>query len=132
MMTQFRIGGGQVLAANDEMELLAGIESAIDFCLAEGNVFAIFDWKSDYCQIFLDPGGGLHAESTYGDLVAHAGFKERPADWPWHSGTYLPPEWHARAKMVAEAMTRAFIDGGKIRFPAELEVQIARGGIRRS
>ena len=127
-MSRFTIGSGQRLEAADEMTLLAGIEAALDFCLASGNVFAIFDHQSDFCQIALDPEGNLHLETTFGEFASHAGFHEQAEEWPWHSGNFLPSFWHARAKMVASAMTRAFIDAGNMTFPAVVMVEILPTG----
>ena len=123
-MTTFGIGADQTLAAADEMRLLTGLEAAIDFCLARGNVFAIFDWQDEFCQLLLDPDHDMHVESSFGDLAQHAGFTDQVDGYPWLWGSRLPAQWHARAKMAAGAMTRAFIEAGKIDFPTELSVTI--------
>ena len=127
-MHNFTIGSAQQLEAADEIALLTGIEAALDFCLDAGNVFAIFDWKNDFCQIYLDAYHDMHLETTYGELAKHAGFHESVEQWPSHSGNFLPASWHARAKMVAGAMTRAFIDAGNMSFPATISVQILPTG----
>ena len=60
----------------------------------------------------------------YGDLAKTAGFRNTVTDWPEHLGAMLPASWHARAKMVAEAITRAFVDACGLSFPAQLVVDI--------
>lgn len=123
-VSSFSIGGGQLLAAEDNISLLAGVEAVVDFCLAEGSVLAVFTWNDSFCQVHVDSDNDMHVESSFGSLAKHAGLSEPVEGYAWLSGNRLPSDWPARAKMTAGAITRAFIHAGGMTFPAELSVVI--------
>ena len=123
MTDPITIGTGQGHLVGDESQLLACLEQGLDLCLATGEAFAVFDWQGEFCQAAVDSDGDMHVESSFGELVKHAGFNKPVIEISWLWGNRLPSEWHARAKMAAGAMTRAFITGG-MTFPAELSITI--------
>lgn len=120
----FAIGRTHELVISNEAELLMTIESATQFCLDNGDVFAVFTHSWHMCQLMLTPSHDMMIESNMGWLSRHAGFHEDVPEWPEHMGNRLPAHWHSRARMVAGAMSRAFIDAAELEFPAELQIQI--------
>ena len=125
-MTEIGFGADQRLVAGDGLALLTGIEQVIDFCLEAGDVFAVFDWRGEFCQLAIDADSDMHVESSLGDLVRHAGLTDSVAGFPWLWGSRLPASWHARSKMAAGAISRAFIEAGGMTFPAEVQVTVMK------
>jgi len=125
--SDFQLGSGQLIHAADEMALIVGIEAAIAFCLETSNVFAIFDRGGEFCQLYLDTDHDMHVETSFGGLARHAGFTAEVPEFDWLSKNFLPATWHARAKMAAGAMARAFIDTG-MKFAATLTLEIHSTG----
>lgn len=124
MAPQFKIGSDQPLTVASPSELLASIESLVNGCLERGNVFAIIHYKGSFTQLFLDEDDDMHIETSLGDLAEYAGFNQSVPGFDWLAGNVLPADWHGRAKMAAEAMSRAFIDAANMAFPAELTYSI--------
>ncbi len=121
---KFILGKSEKLRVESAMELLEGLEALVDWCVERGEVFAIIEHGSEFCQLLLDADDDLHIETSLGDLAEHAGFDESVPEFAFLKANRLPASWHARAKMTADAMTRAFIDAGKMTFPADLDVQV--------
>ncbi len=123
---KFELGKSQQVRVESAMELLDALEALVDQCIEKGNVFAVVEHGDEFCQLSLDADDDLHIETSLGDLAEHAGFSEAVPEFAFLKANRLPASWHARAKMTADAMSRAFIDAGKMTFPADLGVQIHR------